>query len=246
MRPSPKTSPAELNALSTPIMDGLLEALPRLARDSAVGAIVLTGAARAFCAGGDVKSMAEGRVERSIEEAVIHLRGRMEVSRLLHEIPKPTIAMVNGPAAGARSVNSVRSLSRARRAAIGSCRSSAFISNLCASALSSTARETGIRVDKSTIPGRALLLLSVYRALESAGQARKSLSSIQCQMPWSPPSCGTDAASSPHGIDQACDRINEKTTDNEQDHPYQIVDELLEFGESSSSPLKNLAMAMAS
>ena len=30
-----------------------------------------------------------------------HLRGRMEVSRLLHEIPKPTIAMVNGPAAGA-------------------------------------------------------------------------------------------------------------------------------------------------
>src|ERR1700720_3232778 len=92
--------PERLNALSTPIMDGLLEALPRLARDSAVGAIVLTGAGRAFCAGGDVKSMAEGRVERSIEEAVIHLRGRMEVSRLLHEIPKPTIAMVNGPAAG--------------------------------------------------------------------------------------------------------------------------------------------------
>ena len=90
-----------LNALSTPIMEGLLEALPRLARNSAVGAIVLTGAGRAFCAGGDVKSMAEGRVERSMEEAVIHLRGRMEVSRLLHEIPKPTIAMVNGPAAGA-------------------------------------------------------------------------------------------------------------------------------------------------
>jgi len=93
--------PERLNALSTPIMDGMLEALPRLARDSAVGAIVLTGSGRAFCAGGDVKSMAEGRVERSMEEAVIHLRGRMEVSRLLHEIPKPTIAMVNGPAAGA-------------------------------------------------------------------------------------------------------------------------------------------------
>ena len=93
--------PARLNALSTPIMDVLLEALPRLARDSAVGAVVLTGAGRAFCAGGDVKSMAEGKVERSMEEAVIHLRGRMEVSRLLREIPKPTIAMVNGPAAGA-------------------------------------------------------------------------------------------------------------------------------------------------
>ena len=93
--------PERLNALSTPITSGLLEALPRLARDDSVGVIVLTGAGRAFCAGGDVKSMAEGTVERPLEEAVTHLRGRMEVSRLLHEIPKPTIAMVNGAAAGA-------------------------------------------------------------------------------------------------------------------------------------------------
>jgi 2-(1,2-epoxy-1,2-dihydrophenyl)acetyl-CoA isomerase len=93
--------PNRLNALSTPITGGLLEALPRLAEDQAVGAIVLTGAGRAFCSGGDVKSMAEGSVERTLEEAVTHLRGRMEISRLLHEIPKPTIAMVNGPAAGA-------------------------------------------------------------------------------------------------------------------------------------------------
>src|SRR5271170_1651874 len=56
---------------------------------------------KTFCAGGDVKSMAEGSVQRSVEEGVAHLRGRMEVSRLLHEIPKPTIAKVNGPAAGA-------------------------------------------------------------------------------------------------------------------------------------------------
>ncbi len=75
--------PERLNALSTPIMEGLLEALPRLARDAAVGAIVLTGAGRAFCAGGDVKSMAEGSIERGLEEAVTHLRGRMEVSRTL-------------------------------------------------------------------------------------------------------------------------------------------------------------------
>jgi len=94
--------PDRLNALSTPIMEGLLEALPRLAADSAVGAIVLTGAGRAFCSGGDVKSMAEGASgQRTLDDAVTHLRGRMEVSRLLHEIPKPTIAMLNGPAAGA-------------------------------------------------------------------------------------------------------------------------------------------------
>jgi 2-(1,2-epoxy-1,2-dihydrophenyl)acetyl-CoA isomerase len=94
--------PDRLNALSTLIMDGLLEALPRLANDAAVGAIVLTGAGRAFCSGGDVKSMAEGASgQRTSEDAVTHLRGRMEVSHLLHEIPKPTIAMLNGPAAGA-------------------------------------------------------------------------------------------------------------------------------------------------
>jgi 2-(1,2-epoxy-1,2-dihydrophenyl)acetyl-CoA isomerase len=84
--------PERLNALSTPIMEGLLEALPRLAWDAAVGVVVLTGAGRAFCAGGDVKRMAEGSVERSMEDAVTHLRDRMEVSRLLHEMPKPTIA----------------------------------------------------------------------------------------------------------------------------------------------------------
>jgi 2-(1,2-epoxy-1,2-dihydrophenyl)acetyl-CoA isomerase len=93
--------PDRLNALSTPILEGLLEALPRMARDPAIGAIVLTGAGRAFCAGGDVKRMAEETTERSGEAAIALLRGRMEVSRLLHEIPKPTIAMVNGPAAGA-------------------------------------------------------------------------------------------------------------------------------------------------
>jgi 2-(1,2-epoxy-1,2-dihydrophenyl)acetyl-CoA isomerase len=93
--------PDRLNALSTEIMEGLLEALPRLAVESSIGAVVLTGAGRAFCSGGDVKSMAEGASTRSAEEAVKHLRGRMEAARLLHEMPKPTIAMVNGPAAGA-------------------------------------------------------------------------------------------------------------------------------------------------
>jgi 2-(1,2-epoxy-1,2-dihydrophenyl)acetyl-CoA isomerase len=93
--------PERLNALSTPIMQGLLDGLPRLAGDPAVKVVVLTGAGRAFCAGGDVKSMAEGGEQRSAAEAAAHLRSRMEVSRILHELPKPTIAMINGPAAGA-------------------------------------------------------------------------------------------------------------------------------------------------
>jgi 2-(1,2-epoxy-1,2-dihydrophenyl)acetyl-CoA isomerase len=93
--------PERLNALSTPIMQGLLDGLPRLAGDPAVKVVILTGAGRAFCAGGDVKSMAEGGEQRSAAEAAAHLRSRMEVSRILHELPKPTIAMINGPAAGA-------------------------------------------------------------------------------------------------------------------------------------------------
>src|SRR5271163_749170 len=82
-------------------MDGLLHGLPRLAGDPAVRVVVLTGAGRAFCAGGDVKSMAEGGEQRGAAAATAHLRSRMEVSRILHELPKPTIAMLNGPAAGA-------------------------------------------------------------------------------------------------------------------------------------------------
>jgi 2-(1,2-epoxy-1,2-dihydrophenyl)acetyl-CoA isomerase len=93
--------PERLNALSTPMLDGLLEALPRLAADPGVAVVILTGAGRGFCAGGDVKNMAEGSSQLGMDDAVQRLRGRMEVSRLLHEIPKPTIAMVNGPAAGA-------------------------------------------------------------------------------------------------------------------------------------------------
>jgi len=95
--------PERLNAMSGPMVEALLEALPRLARDAAVGVVVLTGAGRAFCAGGDVKAMAEGREMSgdTLEERAQGLRSRMEISRWLHELPKPTIAMVRGAAAGA-------------------------------------------------------------------------------------------------------------------------------------------------
>src|ERR671918_2666955 len=95
--------PDRLNALSGPMLDALLEALPRLADDPDVGAVVLTGSGRAFCAGGDVKAMAEGREfgGTTLEDKAQALRSRMEVSRWLHEMPKPTLAMVRGAAAGA-------------------------------------------------------------------------------------------------------------------------------------------------
>ena len=68
--------PERLNALSTPIMQGLLDGLPRLAGDPTVKVVILTGAGRAFCAGGDVKSMAEGGEQRSAAEAAAHLHSR--------------------------------------------------------------------------------------------------------------------------------------------------------------------------
>jgi len=95
--------PDRLNALSRPMLAAMLEALPRLATSAEVGVVVLTGAGRAFCAGGDVKAMAEGREAEgtTLEERAQALRASMEVSRWLHEMPKPTLAMVRGAAAGA-------------------------------------------------------------------------------------------------------------------------------------------------
>jgi 2-(1,2-epoxy-1,2-dihydrophenyl)acetyl-CoA isomerase len=95
--------PERLNAMSGAMLDALLEALPRLAEDGEVGVVILTGSGRGFCAGGDVKAMAEGREfgGTTLEEKAQALRSRMEVSRWLHEMPKPTIAMVRGAAAGA-------------------------------------------------------------------------------------------------------------------------------------------------
>ena len=96
--------PEAMNALSQPIMDGLLSALEDAAKDPAIGCVVVRGAGdKAFCAGGDVKSMAAGGryAGWTTEARIADLRNRMRVSELLHEMPKPTIAMVNGVAAGA-------------------------------------------------------------------------------------------------------------------------------------------------
>jgi 2-(1,2-epoxy-1,2-dihydrophenyl)acetyl-CoA isomerase len=98
--------PDRLNALVNTMMAQLVDAVAEAARDPAVGCVVVTGTGRGFCAGGDVKGGREtvdvdadrgGRVEQGFAR----LRGFMETSRLLHEMGKPTIAMVNGPVAGA-------------------------------------------------------------------------------------------------------------------------------------------------
>src|ERR1700756_1239287 len=96
--------PDRLNALSLPMLDAMLEALTRLAVSDDVGVVILTGAGRGFCAGGDVKAMAEGREAEgdTLEQRAQALRARMETSRWLHEMPKPTIAMGRGAGGGGR------------------------------------------------------------------------------------------------------------------------------------------------
>jgi 2-(1,2-epoxy-1,2-dihydrophenyl)acetyl-CoA isomerase len=94
--------PDRLNALTGEMLQGLHDSITRAAADPAVGVIVLTGAGRGFCAGGDVKAMAD-RAERAdtYDDRVQGLRRRMEAARLLHDTAKPTIAMLRGPVAGA-------------------------------------------------------------------------------------------------------------------------------------------------
>ena len=94
--------PDSLNAMSGPMLDAMLDALNRLALDEETGCVVLTGAGRGFCAGGDVKGMATGsKANMTIENRYHNLRANMEISRILHDMPKPTIAMIRGAAAGA-------------------------------------------------------------------------------------------------------------------------------------------------
>ena len=91
--------PERLNALDLEHALALRDALRGLAADGSVRVVVLTGAGRGFCAGGDVTAMTGGG--RSGDAASLDLRSIMEVSELLHTMPAFTVAAVNGPCAGA-------------------------------------------------------------------------------------------------------------------------------------------------
>jgi 2-(1,2-epoxy-1,2-dihydrophenyl)acetyl-CoA isomerase len=92
--------PDRLNAFSSEMLDLLREAFARLGNDPAVGAIVLTGAGRAFSAGGDIKGMGQ-RAEQTYEQRVEQLRLMHQLPLLMRTTPKVIIGMINGPAAGA-------------------------------------------------------------------------------------------------------------------------------------------------
>ena len=94
--------PERRNALNVEMTLLLREALQEAAADAGVRAVVLTGAGDAFCAGGDVKSMASNPMAaENAAERTRTLRFRAEASRLLYAMPKPTVALLGGAAAGA-------------------------------------------------------------------------------------------------------------------------------------------------
>jgi 2-(1,2-epoxy-1,2-dihydrophenyl)acetyl-CoA isomerase len=91
--------PDAYNAIHAPLARELLEATTQLDEDPAVRCVVITGAGKAFCAGGDVKGFHD-----QLPEIGVHLK---QLTHLLHgavsriaRMPKPVIAAVNGVVAG--------------------------------------------------------------------------------------------------------------------------------------------------
>jgi len=93
--------PEKLNALDGHLSTALNEALARIAADRTVRVVVLTGAGRAFCAGGDLALIGKGRASGDDTEIAPILRSGMQAVLKMRTMPQPIIAAVNGPAAGA-------------------------------------------------------------------------------------------------------------------------------------------------
>ena len=91
--------PAVLNALSLQMLTELYEAVDDVAKDESIRAVVITGAGRGFCSGGDVNVVGE---EGQWSPFYFHDRSKRfhKIIKNITDMEKPVIAAVNGPAAG--------------------------------------------------------------------------------------------------------------------------------------------------
>jgi len=93
--------PEKLNALVGHMRRDLAEALEEAGSDHTVRVVIITGAGRGFCAGGDVNYMAELIERKDTEEFCRLLGSARRVIGTIRHMTKPVIASVNGPASGA-------------------------------------------------------------------------------------------------------------------------------------------------
>ena len=95
--------PEKRNAMSDDMRTAFIEALEKVAGDKRIKALVLTGAGKGFCAGGDISGM-QKRMNAPAGEVGFngwHRQQRVHHTQaLLHTMPKPVIAAVNGAASG--------------------------------------------------------------------------------------------------------------------------------------------------
>ena len=92
-------NPKAMNALEDELSAELLSAYQDVAADPDIGAVILTGAERAFCAGGDLKKLSKGFP--TAEAGYDYMKSFRAMVTTFMNMPKPTIAAVNGFAVGA-------------------------------------------------------------------------------------------------------------------------------------------------
>jgi len=91
--------PDTLNAMTNPLMQGVTDSLLTVERDQSIRAVILTGNGRGFCAGADLTEVADPK-EKPAETSEPVTDTFNTAMRALMNCPVPTIARINGPAAG--------------------------------------------------------------------------------------------------------------------------------------------------
>ncbi len=188
--------PEALNALNMELKEGLAAWLDEVRYDDSVRAVLITGAGRAFCAGGDLSEMDPRRTPHEV---------RMRQDRLLREVflplaqlPKPVVAAVNGHAHGGglslalacdiviADENAAMSLSYVHRGLVPDCGILYFLPRLVGTARTKELLLTGRRFDArealemgliaQTVPGENLMSTATETARALANGASVALS----------------------------------------------------------------------
>lgn len=92
--------PDRLNALNIELGTALTQSLRCASEDATVRAVVLTGAGRAFCAGGDLGLLRDVRMRNAPKELEALVRSGKDIAMIAATMPKPLLGSINGAAAG--------------------------------------------------------------------------------------------------------------------------------------------------